>query len=167
MGLAADEMQQSILLSYHHNCRTRLADSLRKVPWWSVELKTQEGSLIEQKMTDDWDSYRNALTRQNTAIRKAKRQSWGKYCQGIDQIPTDSLVKVLKSDSRNKIGTLKRADGSFTMTGQEILKVLPEIHFPDSKEVDNCPEEWGQSDLEPYRVNRENWDLLQRTVNRN
>jgi len=33
LELAADEMQQSILLSYHHNCRTRLADSPRKVPW--------------------------------------------------------------------------------------------------------------------------------------
>ena len=32
--LAADEMQQS----YHHNCRTRLADSPRKVPRWSIEL---------------------------------------------------------------------------------------------------------------------------------
>ena len=32
LELAADEMQQSILLSYHHNCRTRLADSPRKVP---------------------------------------------------------------------------------------------------------------------------------------
>jgi hypothetical protein len=30
--LATEEMQQSILLSYHHNCRTRLADSPRKVP---------------------------------------------------------------------------------------------------------------------------------------
>ena len=51
------------------------------------------------------------------------------------------------------------------MTGQETLKVLLEAQFADSKEVDNCPEEWGQSDLEPYRVNRENWDVLQRTVN--
>jgi len=51
------------------------------------------------------------------------------------------------------------------MTGQETLKVLLETHFPDSKEVYNCPEKWGQSDLKPYRVNRENWDLLQWTVN--
>ena len=48
------------------------------------------------------------------------------------------------------------------MTEQNNLKVLLETHFPDSKEVDNCPEEWGQSELEPYRLN---WDLLQRTVN--
>ena len=76
-------------------------------------------------------------------------------------------MKILKSDARNKISPLKRADGSFTMTGQETLKVLLQTNFPDSKEVDNCPEEWGQSDhLAPYRVNRENWDLLQRTVNR-
>ena len=51
------------------------------------------------------------------------------------------------------------------MTGQETLKVLLDTHFPDSKVVDSCPEECGQSDLEPYRVNRENWDLLQRKVN--
>ena len=31
-----------------------------------------------------------------------------KYCQGIDQIPSGArLMKVLKSDARNKIGTLK------------------------------------------------------------
>jgi hypothetical protein len=67
-------------------------------------------------------------------------------------------MKVLKLDARNKIGTLKQADGSFTMTRQENLKVLFKTHFPGSKEVDNCPEEWRQSDQEP---NRENWDLLQ------
>ena len=38
LELAADEMQQSIHLSYCHNCRTRLADSPRKVPWWFKEL---------------------------------------------------------------------------------------------------------------------------------
>jgi hypothetical protein len=51
-------------------------------------------------------------------------------------------MKVLKSDARNKLGTLKRAYGIFTMTGQETLKVLLETHFPDSEEVDNCLEEW-------------------------
>ena len=71
-------------------------------------------------------------TRYNIAIRKAKRQPWRKYCQGIDQIHSGArLIKVLKSDARNKIGTLKRADGSFTMTGQETLKILLETNFPD------------------------------------
>jgi hypothetical protein len=103
-------------------------------------------------MTGDWDSYRNALTSYNKAIRKAKGESWRKYCQGIDRILSGArLMKVLKSDARNKIATLKRADCSFTMTGQERLKVLLETHFPGSKEVYNCPEEWGHLDLEPYR----------------
>ena len=51
------------------------------------------------------------------------------------------LMKVLKSDARNKIGSLQRADGSFNMTGQETAKVLLETHFPDSKEFDSCPVE--------------------------
>jgi hypothetical protein len=92
LELAADEMQQSILLSYYHNCRTRLAGSPKKVPWWSTEiskLRVPTRRLFNRaKMTGDWDSYRNALTRYNTAIRKAKRQSWRKYCQRKDQIPS-------------------------------------------------------------------------------
>ena len=87
-------------------------------------------------MTVDWDSYINALDRYNIAIKKAKIQSWRKYCQGIDKIPSGArFMKILKSDSRNTIRILKRADGSFTMTGQETLKVLLETHFLDSKEV--------------------------------
>ena len=34
LKLAAEEMQQSILLSHHHNRRTRLADSPNKFPPW-------------------------------------------------------------------------------------------------------------------------------------
>jgi hypothetical protein len=78
LELAADEMQQSILLSYHHNGRTRLADSPRKVSWWFVELsKLRENTrrlFNRAKITSDWDSYKNVLTRYNIAIRKAKRQ---------------------------------------------------------------------------------------------
>jgi len=33
-------------------------------------------------------------------------------------------MKVLKSDARNKIGTIKVADGSFIMTGKETLEIL-------------------------------------------
>ena len=78
-------------------------------------------------------------------LEKTKRQSLRKYCQRIDQIPSGArLMKVLKSEARNKIGTLKRADGSFIMTGQETLNILLETHFPESKEVDTCPEKWGQ-----------------------
>jgi hypothetical protein len=58
--MAADEMQQSILLSYHQNCKTRLADSPRKVSWWSLEHSKLIANTIKlsnsAKMTADWDS---------------------------------------------------------------------------------------------------------------
>jgi hypothetical protein len=71
---------------------------------WSVrliKLRASKRMLFNRaKMTGDWNSYRNALTRHNKVIRKAKRQSWRKYCQGIDQIPIGArLMKVLKSDA--------------------------------------------------------------------
>jgi len=79
LELAVDEMQQSIFLSYYNNCKTRLAGSPKKVTWWSAELSklgAHTRRLFNRaKMTGDWDSYRNALTRYNIAIRKAKKQS--------------------------------------------------------------------------------------------
>jgi hypothetical protein len=103
-------MQHSILLSNYHNCEARLAGSPRKVPWLSVELtKLRENTIRlfnSAKMTGDWDSHRNALVRYKIVIRIAYRQSQRKHCQGIDQIPSGArLMKVLKSDVRNKIGT--------------------------------------------------------------
>ena len=77
LELTADEMKQSILLSYQQNCWTRLADSQRKVSWWSVELSKLRANtkrlFNRAKMTGDWDSYRNALARYNIAITKVKR----------------------------------------------------------------------------------------------
>ena len=104
--MAADEMKQSILVSYHHNYRTTVTDSPWKVPWWSVDvskLRANTRRLFNRaKMTGDWDSYRNSLTRCNIAITKP--QSWRKYCQGIDQIPSGArLMKVLKSVPETKL----------------------------------------------------------------
>ena len=108
LELAIDEMHQSILLPHYHNFKPRLAGSPRKVPWQFAELSKFRAHTIRPfnrgKMTDDWDSYRKALTRYNIAIKKAKRQLWSKYCQRIDQISHDTrLMKVLKSDARTKL----------------------------------------------------------------
>jgi hypothetical protein len=99
LELAADEMQQYILLSYHHNCK--LTDSPRKVPWWSVKLSKLRANtrrlFNRAKMTGDWDSYRNVLTSYNKAIRKAKRKPWRKCCQGIDQILSGARLMKVKN----------------------------------------------------------------------
>ena len=116
-------------------------------------------------MTGDWDSYRNSLTRCNIAITKP--QSWRKYCQGIDQIPSGArLMKVLKSDARNKNWLSKTSSWQLYYVRTRYSLSSTRDSFSWLKEVDSCPEEWGQSDLETYRVNKENWDLLQPTVNR-
>ena len=145
-------MEQSIPLSYHHNCRTKLADSPKKVLWWSVELcKLRENTrrlFNKDKKTGDWDSYRNALVRYNIAIRKAKRQSWRKYCQRTNQISSGArLMKVLKSDARNKTGTLKQANGSFNMTGQKTQSFTRLIFLIQKKSITvrrgRCNQTWN------------------------
>jgi hypothetical protein len=97
LELVADEMQQSVLLSFYHYCRIKLADSPRKVPWWAAELRKLRAH-TRGKMAGDWD------TRYNIEIIKAKRQSWRKYCQGIDQIPSGAKpMKVLNPMPETKL----------------------------------------------------------------
>ena len=76
LEFTADEMQQSILLSYYNNCITRLAGLPKNVPWRTAELRNLRAHtrrlFNRAQITGDWDSYRNAITRYNIAIRKAK-----------------------------------------------------------------------------------------------
>ena len=81
MELAADEMQQSILLS------TIITAGL------GLLIQTQEASANTRrlfnraKMTGDWDLYRNALIRYNIAIRKAKETNGGSTVTGLIKFP--------------------------------------------------------------------------------
>ena len=53
----AEEMQQYMLLSYYHNCKTRHSSSPRKNPRWSAELSKLRAHtrrlFSRAKMTDD------------------------------------------------------------------------------------------------------------------
>jgi hypothetical protein len=58
------------------------------------DLKTQTRRLFNRaKMTGKWGPSKESLTRYNREIRKAKRSSWRRYCQGIKDVPGSSRLK--------------------------------------------------------------------------
>ena len=79
LELAIDQLQQAILQSYH-NCKITTTNSPRLVPWWSNEISRLQKYCTKlfnrAKKNGDWETYKSALTKYNTAIRDAKRNSW-------------------------------------------------------------------------------------------
>lgn len=77
------------------------------------------------KRTGEWDTHRSAVTCYNKAIRKVKRSSWKRYCQGIEDIPDVSrLVKIMSGDKFCKVGPIRLPEGSITSTCKDFLKEL-------------------------------------------
>jgi hypothetical protein len=114
--LAVDMVQQAILSSCNQNCPAREAVSPGTVSWWSKELshfKASTGWLfIQAKRSDDWESYRVALTCSNKEIRKARGSSCRNYCQEIKDVPDMArLLRIMTSPSADRVGSVQLPDG--------------------------------------------------------
>jgi hypothetical protein len=75
------------------------------------------------KRTGQWDTYKETLTCYNKEIRKAKRSSWRRYCQEINDVPGSArLMRVMAKQANNQVSTIRLPDGKHTQTGKETLK---------------------------------------------
>jgi len=126
----------------------------RTVSWWTPGL-TSLRSLARRLyrytrpgITDqNWIAYCDARNRFNRELRKAKKQSWRKYCGTVEEFSAASqLYHILKDDSVNRLGPLERGDGSYTTGIGESLELLLEKHFPRDP---NSVMEFDQLEHEP------------------
>ncbi|XP_045471711.1 uncharacterized protein LOC123678624 [Harmonia axyridis] len=111
--------------------------------------KTARKAFNKAKREGSWNAYRLALTNYNKEVRKAKRQSWRSFCEGIDKTaPAARLQKVLSKDHSNPIGQIKKPCGL-----KKSLRALLETHFPGSRQITS---EDGAPAGEVYNPTR--WD---------
>ena len=114
-----------------------------KLTWWSGTL---EG--LRRKTRDSFERYR--LTRTNfdhesyridrrvlkRAVRKAKSNSWRKFCSEIpDEKNMAHLTKVIRRIENRNLGILKDSTGHMCKGLEESMKILLDTHFPGSVEV--------------------------------
>lgn len=163
---ASEKLGSAILSAYQENCPLKEKRDHRGTPWWSGSLdKMRKGVRIlfnRAKSTGHWDEYRKALTEYNKRIRKAKRESWRRFCQSISDIPASVRIhKILARDSNREIGSVKRPDGSYTNSIRQTLELLVQNHFPGSSIMEDP--------LPPHlpmvlstRPSSEDWDLAKR-----
>jgi hypothetical protein len=57
--------------------------------------------------------------------RKAKRSSWRRHCQEINDVPGSArLMRIMAKQATNKVSTIRLPNGQYTQTGRETLNEL-------------------------------------------
>jgi hypothetical protein len=93
--------------------------------------------------------YKISLTEYNKALRHAKRESWRRHCEEIEQAPECArLQKILSKDVQSAISPFWLENGEYTKTEEEMLKELLQVNFPGSNIIIQPSGGWDSLELE-------------------
>jgi hypothetical protein len=111
-------------------------------PWWNKKLsglRAKARKLFNTaKRTGQWNACKETLTCYNIEIRKAKRSSWRRYFQEINDVPGSAWIMAKQATDR--VSTIKLPDDRYTQTGptawrQVKVKFIPKPGKLDYTEV--------------------------------
>ncbi len=97
-----------------------------------------------------------ALGEYTRAIKKAKAESWKRFCGEIESSSeTARIHKLLAKSPVNPTGTIVKPDGKYTNTEKETLEVLLQTHFPGSNLISDEDVQTSRSLTITEKVKRE------------
>ena len=134
------------------SCMKTIRKGKAKPAWWNAEIaeKRKECRKLfnEAKVYGNWSTYKSSCNKFKNLVRKAKRQSWRKYCSGIENSSETSRLRKILSLNPTIPTYIQKTDGSWTTSSKDILEVLMETHFPGCKELDTLPRENLNTDVQ-------------------
>lgn len=110
------------------------------------------------KSSADWYDYKISLKRYKKTLRAAKRKAWLKFCDEVKDLKaTAKLHKALAKDPFCP-EMLKKEDGTYTKSNEEVVECLMNAHFPGTRSVE-------QAEQQPVRVpNAVDWEISEAIV---
>ena len=108
--------------------------------WWNQELNSKwlevnklNREFLHSPNASRKANYRSAKKQLMKDIRSAKRQNWKQFCDQINDPNSMALLnRILKQGPHQKIGLLKKPDGTFAKDFKESINLLMDEHFPRS-----------------------------------
>ena len=128
--------------AYEENCPLVWGRKQDKCKWWTKELtmlkreaaklrvayRRTGGEELKEEKNRAQRKYRNRIT-------DTKFEAWKKFCKEMEnKSAVAKLQSLMKNGKVNKVGTLRRKDGSCTATPKETLEELLNTLFPDDPE---------------------------------
>ncbi|CAG7833260.1 unnamed protein product, partial [Allacma fusca] len=84
-----------------------------------------------EKSEDHWNFYKSARNKYYNAVREAKKDSWRKFCEDLEDLPaTARAFKFIKSDGKREPHGIQLAGGQINCEPAIIVDALLENHFP-------------------------------------
>ena len=113
--------------------------------WWNSELASLRKEVrrawrkaIRTKQEEDWEAQKLSLSYFKKAFRRAKRDSWHSFVQGMkSQTPTARLVKIIQSKKTVRVSNVIKQNGEFTKSLLETLNYLLDILSTGSQQTEN------------------------------
>ena len=133
-----DKLYQNINSALDKTCPMAPASKiLQSNPWFTQALKVKRKEVFAlldkyraSKTTEALDRYKQKLKSYKKHCDKARKKYRATYKEKLGS--TKDMAAYVESLSRQRtpqIGTIKRADGSYTLPGVETLQALADIHF--------------------------------------
>ena len=111
-----------------------ISDSVREVR----KIKNRIKKCIQEGLdaTDLNDQYRDRKKQLCYKIRKSKRETWRTFCDSVETANEASRLRKILAKENSPPGFIKKENITWAETGEEILDILMNAHFPDSSPVD-------------------------------
>ena len=95
---------------------------------------------MRTKVDTDYSAYLSAYSKFRKRCRKEKAKSWQKFVSETkNEHNMAVLTRIAQHEDRKVVNLLRKNDGSISHPGEDTIKRLVEIHFPNADEV-NKPE---------------------------
>ena len=166
----AQQLNTAIISAYHDSCIPRKKKCNKDIPWWNNDLAELKRDYKRKRAAyhrDRTDENRIARNRADAlykrSMKEAKRQSWRNFCEKLDKLPAIARMhRLMKNGGMANIGTLQRADKSFTTDATETLTELMDTLIPSRDP--NLPQYSVENFLTDNNLNMDE-EVLDRIVN--
>ena len=141
---AVQSLQADIIEAYESACPLKRVKHAQQMPWMTKEvrfMRRMKNNLwhryIFSRSEADWEKYKKVRNQYKRTISKAKKESWRKFCRETSTMSESArLYKILSRNTDVQLGMLRKSDGEYTQSTEEVLDHLLTVHFPGNTVVD-------------------------------
>ena len=162
---ATTKLTSALSKAFLQSCPVSRAPKKPSYPWFTEELRTlrQETRRLfnnakSTKLECDWDLYRTSFNEYKSSTRKAKRESWAKFCAEMESTTEAARLRKCFSKEASTPGFLKTANGVSTENSLDTLNLLMDTHFPGCRSGELSEDDFISDVISPE--NREAPDTL-------
>lgn len=141
---AVDITTSYIIEAYEEACPLRSIKTTRGTPWWNSELaklRKQCRRSWNRRRTEGSESFRLARKAYKKALRSAERSGWKSLCTNVSSLSEASrLNKILAKSKDFQVSEIRKPNGDFTSSDEEVLEHLFETHFPGCVDLTSSDE---------------------------